>query len=75
MIDDVALFMLHEQETCQVGPCYIASKKRKQDTFNVGKCDNIFNELLSIGKIGLSHAISPIEELKNHAYCKWYNSY
>jgi polyhydroxyalkanoate synthesis regulator phasin len=44
-------------------------------TFDVEKCDKIFDELLSIGKIKLSHAIPLIDDLKKHAYCKWHNSY
>jgi hypothetical protein len=39
-------------------------------TFNVSKCDKIFDELLSIGKLSC-----PIEELKKCAYCKWHNSH
>jgi hypothetical protein len=44
-------------------------------TFNVLKCDKIFNELLSIRKIKLSHTIPLIEDLKKRAYCKWHNSH
>jgi hypothetical protein len=44
-------------------------------TFDVGKCDKIFDELLSIWKIKLSHAIPLINDLKKCAYCKWDNSY
>jgi hypothetical protein len=44
-------------------------------TFDVEKCDKIFDELLSIGKIKLSHAIPPIHDLKKCAYCKCHNSY
>jgi hypothetical protein len=44
-------------------------------TFDVGKCDKIIDELLSIGKIKSSHVIPLIDDLKKHAYCKWYNSY
>jgi hypothetical protein len=44
-------------------------------TIDVGKCDKIFDGLLSIGKISLSHAIPPINDLKKHAYCKWQYSY
>jgi hypothetical protein len=44
-------------------------------TFDVSKCDKIFDELLSIRKIKLSHTIPPIEELIKCAYCKWHNSY
>jgi hypothetical protein len=44
-------------------------------TFVVSKCDKIFDELLSIGKIKLSHTIPSIEDLKKRDYCKWHNSY
>jgi hypothetical protein len=43
-------------------------------TFDVSKCDQIFDELLRNGNIRLSHAIPSPEELKRHAYCKWHNS-
>ena len=36
-------------------------------TFDVSKCDRIFDELLKHGNIRLSHAIPPPEELKRHA--------
>ena len=42
-------------------------------TFDVSKCDRIFDELLRSGNIKLSHVIPPLEELKRHAYCKWHN--
>src|SRR6185312_10147868 len=44
-------------------------------TFDVSKCDRIFNELLKHRNIHLSHAIPSPEELKRHAYCKWHNSF
>jgi hypothetical protein len=44
-------------------------------TFDVSKCDKIFDELLSIGKIKLPHTIPLIEDLKKCAYCKWHNSH
>jgi hypothetical protein len=44
-------------------------------TFDVSKCHKIFDELLSIEKIKLSHDIPSIEDLKKHAYCKWHNSH
>jgi hypothetical protein len=45
-------------------------------TFDVSKCDKIFDELLSIEKIKLSHTIPPIEDFfKKSAYCKWHNSH
>jgi hypothetical protein len=39
-------------------------------TFDVSMCDKIFDELLSIRKIKLSHTIPLIEDLKKRAYCK-----
>ena len=33
-----------------------------------------FDELVKNGNIMLSHAIPPLEELKQHLYCKWHNS-
>ena len=44
-------------------------------TFDVSKCDRIFDELLRSGNIKLSHVIPPLEELKRRAYCKLYNSF
>jgi hypothetical protein len=51
-------------------------KNRQEEvkfTFNVAKCDKIFDELLKIGNIKLIHTISPIDELKRLVYCKWHN--
>jgi hypothetical protein len=48
-------------------------KNRQEEikfTFNVAKCDKIFDELLKNGHIKLTHNIPPIDELKRHAYCK-----
>ena len=44
-------------------------------TFDVSKCDRIFDELLRSGNIKLSHVIPPLEEVKQHAYCKWHNTF
>ena len=44
-------------------------------TFDVSKCDRIFDKLLRSGNIKLSHAIPPLEKLKRRAYCKWHNSF
>jgi hypothetical protein len=57
-----------------------ASKSRQDEmryTFNVAKCDRIFNYLLQEKQIKLpsGHVIPPPEQLKMHAYCKWHNSY
>jgi hypothetical protein len=54
-------------------------QKKRQDevkfTFNVGKCDNIFDELLKNGNIKINHTVPSADELKHHAYCKWHNSF
>jgi hypothetical protein len=42
-------------------------------TFNVAKCDRLFDELLKNGNIKLTHTIPPMDELKRRAYCKWHN--
>ena len=64
-------------------PCTCGSlkpiQKNRQDnikyTFDVSKCDCIFDELNRLRCIKLSHAILPLEELKRHAYCKCNNSF
>ena len=63
-------------------PCSVPSlkaiQKNQQEelkfTFDVSKCDRIFDELLKNGNIRLSHAIPSPDELRRHAYCKWHNS-
>jgi hypothetical protein len=48
-------------------------KNRQEEikfTFNVAKCDKIFDKLLKNGNIKLTHIIPPIDELKRRAYCK-----
>jgi hypothetical protein len=47
-------------------------KEKIKFTFNITKCDKIFDELLKHGNIKLSHIIPSIEELKGHVYCKWH---
>jgi hypothetical protein len=44
-------------------------------TFNVAKCEKIFDELVKRGNIKLTHIIPSMYELKRHAYCKWHNSF
>jgi hypothetical protein len=44
-------------------------------TFNVGKCDKIFDELLKNGNIKIKHIVPSTDELKRRAYCKWHNSF
>ena len=53
-------------------------KKNRQEearfTFDVSKCDRIFDELHRNENIELSHVIPPFEELKRRAYYKWHDS-
>ena len=59
-------------------PCSCSSlkpipKSRQEQaryTFDASKCDRIFDELIRSGNIKLSHAIPPLAELKQRAYCK-----
>jgi hypothetical protein len=53
-------------------------KKRQEEvkfTFNVGKCDKIFDELLKNGNIKINYTVPSADELKRQAYCKWHNSF
>jgi hypothetical protein len=53
-------------------------KKQQEEvkfTFNVGKCDKIFDELLKNGNIKINHIVPSADELKRRAYCKWHNSF
>jgi hypothetical protein len=55
-----------------------ASKGRREEikfTFDVSKCDHVFDELLKFQNIKLTHTIPPLEELKRRAYCKFHNSF
>ena len=55
-----------------------ASKGRQEElkfTFDVSKCDHIFDDLLKLGNIKMSHTIPPLDKIKQHAYCKFHNSY
>ena len=42
-------------------------------TFDLAKCDRIFDELLRNIYIKLSHALPSPEELKRRAWCKWHD--
>jgi hypothetical protein len=57
---------------------YPVQKKRQEEvkfTFNVGKCDKIFDELLKNGNIKIDYIVPAADELRHHAYCKWHNSF
>ena len=43
-------------------------------TFDVSKCDRIFDELLRLGHLKITHVIPSLEELKRRAYYKFHNS-
>ena len=52
--------------------------KNRQDekfTFDVSKCERIFDELYRIGYVKMSHTLPPLEELKRRAYCKFHNTF
>jgi hypothetical protein len=58
----------------------LTSKSRQDEIrfiFDVTKCDMIFDYLLQEKQIKLpsNHVIPSLEQLKEHAYCKWHNSY
>jgi len=67
-----------EAKPCSCSSLKPIPKNRQEQasfTFDVSKCDRIFDELLRSGNIKLSHVIPPLEELKQHAYCKWHNTF
>ena len=55
------------------------SRKNREDemtfSFDVGKCDRIFDAMLKDKYIRISHTIPPFEEIKRRAYYKYHNSY
>jgi hypothetical protein len=56
----------------------LATKGRQEElklTFDVSKCDRIFDELPKLGNIKISHTMPPLDEIKRRAYCKFHNSY
>jgi hypothetical protein len=50
-------------------------KEKVKFTFNIAKCDKIFDELLKNDNIKLSHIIPAVEELKGRIYFKWHGSF
>jgi hypothetical protein len=62
--------------TC--APLKPAHKSRQEEvkfTFDVAKCDRIFDELLKLGKIEISHTLPSPDEIKKRAYYKFHHSY
>jgi hypothetical protein len=58
-------------------PDFKSRKDKIRFTFDVTKCDRIFDYLLREEQIKLlsNHVMPSSEQLKKHAYCKWHNSY
>ena len=56
-------------------PAHKSRQEEMKFTFDVSKCDRIFDELHRLGYIKVSHVIPPVEELKKCAYCKFHNSF
>ena len=54
-----------------------ARRDRIKYTFDVSKCDRIFDMLLQnkLIRVRGGHVIPPPEELGRRAYCKWHNSF
>jgi len=54
-----------------------ARREKIKYTFDVSKCDKIFDILLQANQIRIKggHVIPPPEELAKRAYCKWHNSF
>ena len=60
--------------TCSsLKPINKTQKEEIKFTFDLSKCERIFDELANLGKIKFSHTIPSIEELKWSAYCKFHN--
>ena len=53
----------------------IPKDRQERFTFDVSKCERIFDELNKNGYIKMSHVIPPLEELKRRAYCKFHNTF
>jgi hypothetical protein len=62
--------------TCaSLKPAHKSRQEEVKFTFDVAKCDRIFDELLKLGKTKLSHTLPPPDEIKKRAYCKFHHSY
>ena len=60
--------------TCSsLKPINKTQKEEIKFTFDLSKCERIFDELAKIGKIKFSHTIPSADELKRRAYCKLHN--
>ena len=75
----IAEFIWHSNDkSCSCASLKPVSKGRQEElkfTFDVSKCDRIFDELHKSGNIKLTHTLPPLDELKRRAYCKYHNSF
>jgi hypothetical protein len=69
------LVWLAKAKSAARSPLHSVQKGKAKLTFNVAKCDKIFDELFKNGNIKLSHTIPPLEKLKKCVYCKWHGSF
>ena len=56
----------------------LIQKNRNEEvkfTFDVSKCDRIFDELLKFRYIRITYTLPSTYELRRRAYCKYHNSY
>jgi hypothetical protein len=51
------------------------SRDEMKFTFDVAKCDKIFDELLKLGRIKIPHTIPPLDQLERHTYCRFHHSF
>jgi len=61
--------------TCSTLKPIHKNRQEEKFTFDVSKCEKIFDELYKNGYIKMSHTISLLEELKQRAYCKFHNTF
>ena len=62
---------------CTCTSLKLTQRNRQEEmkfTFDVSKCERIFDQLLRLGHLKMTHVIPLLEELKRCAYCKFHNS-
>src|SRR5664279_1595743 len=72
------IFMLPSKAKPYVRDVLKPIRKNRDDefkcSFDVGKCDKIFDALLKDKVIRINHVIPSPEELRRRAYCKYHHS-
>ena len=61
--------------TCSALKTIHKNRQEEKFTFDVSKCEKVFDELYKNGYIEMSHTILSLEELKWRAYCKFHNTF